>query len=482
LPRHQTRTLVVLFVALAIVAGCGRRRSTRSASVRQLKKSELSIAEQNYGIAPILDPSVIYQPDVIIVGGGADAIRAQSSNGFVWTIDGSAPHAAELVAGKIFFMTGRAVGRVLDVRKDAGNLVIVVGPVNLNEVIREAHIELDMPLDFGEAIAYSLPDLPGRVVSLARASTDGDAAIRPVAFVAESGSTGDSGAAPPGSDVSKLVKFRFAPFANSSGIGVEGGSDAGDLTLYARAALRFTAPKLTGKIDVTPAGTDTWVELSGGAGLSWKFAVGTKVGRSANVNGILEPAIDLSIPIGGPVPLSATIRHRLRIQTALGVTNSTLSATGDYTFKGSFKIGYVGKKWAVKGPTEFSATQSMVQTAAGVSLGASGVDLADQVKVIVGIGAAGFTAGPFFRLTSAVGLFKGSSLGMIECKEATIVVSLGGGLGYQIPKSVASIINSFLSALKIDYRINDEGGLSSESITIKKETSTLQGCKAGEGK
>jgi len=201
----------VLFVALAVVAGCGRRRSGRSGPARQLKKSELSVAEQKYGIAPTPDPSVTYQPDVIVVGGGADAIRAQSANGFIWTIDGNAPHAAELVAGKIFFMTGRAVGRVLDVRKDGGNLVVVVGPVDLTEVIREAHVRIDMPIDFGEAIAYTTPDTPGRVVSLARKSSNDDVTVRPVVFLAGSGSAGGSQTVPSVPDVTNLVNFQLTP-------------------------------------------------------------------------------------------------------------------------------------------------------------------------------------------------------------------------------------------------------------------------------
>jgi hypothetical protein len=100
LPRRRSKTLVVLVIAIAVIAGCGRRRSERSGPARQLKKSELSVAEQKYGIAPIPGPSVTYQPDVIVVGGGGDAIRAQSSNGFIWTIDAKAPRAAELGEGK----------------------------------------------------------------------------------------------------------------------------------------------------------------------------------------------------------------------------------------------------------------------------------------------------------------------------------------------------------------------------------------------
>jgi hypothetical protein len=57
-----------------------------------------------------------------------------------------------LEPGKVFFMTGRAVGRVLDVRKAGADLIVTVGPVTLTEIIRKAHIHIaDMPIDFGEA-------------------------------------------------------------------------------------------------------------------------------------------------------------------------------------------------------------------------------------------------------------------------------------------------------------------------------------------
>jgi hypothetical protein len=73
----------------------GRRFS--SGPVRQIKRSEMTAAEVKYGIAPVPDDTVTYQPEVIVVGGGADMIRAQSSS----------------------------------------NLVVVVGPVDLPEVVKK---------------------------------------------------------------------------------------------------------------------------------------------------------------------------------------------------------------------------------------------------------------------------------------------------------------------------------------------------------
>jgi hypothetical protein len=468
----------VLLVGIAIVAGCGRRRSSQSGPTRQLKKSELSVAEQKYGIAPIPGPSVTYQPDVIVVGGGGDAIRAQSSNGFIWTIDAKAPRASELMPGKIFFMTNRAVGRVLDVRQDGGNLVVVLGPVNLTDVVQEAHLEIHTPIDFDEAIAYSSPELPGRVVSLARVSTGDEATVTPAVFVAESGSAGDS-------DNVNLPDFTVIPIVNRFGIGVEGSSSKGGLTAYARATLHMAAPTFDAHIDITPAGgvEQASLALSGAAGLTWKFAVGTKVGRSSNVNGLLQPDTDFSIPIGGlgPLPVALTVRQRVLVKTALSAKNTTLSATGRYTFNGSFIVGVVNNAWTVKGPVDFSTETNMMKTADGITLGASGLDLADEVKVIAGIGVHGFAAGPYFRVTSALGVFKGSSLGMISCKEATIDVKLSGGVGYVIPKTITAFFNAVLSGLNIKYRIDGEGSLQSGgSLTLFNDTSTLHGCKAGE--
>jgi hypothetical protein len=477
LPGHRTRVLVVLLVGIAIVAGCGRRRTTRSGPARQLKKSELTVAEQKYGIAPIPGPSVTYQPDVIVVGGGGDAIRAQSANGFIWTIDAKAPRAADLVPGKIFFMTNRAVGRVLDVRKDGGNLVVVLGPVNLTDVVQEAHLDIHTPIDFDEALAYSSPDLPGQVVSVARASTGDEATVRPAVFVTESGSAG-------GSDPVSLKDFTVVPIVNRFGIGVEGSQTSGGLTAYAQATLHMAAPTLDAHIDITPTGgvEQASLTLSGAAGLTWKFAVGTKVGRSANIKALLQPDTDFSIPIYGlgPLPIALTVRQRVMVKTALGVRNSTLSATGNYTFNGSFTAGVVNNAWTVKGPVDFSTETNMMKTADGISLAAEGLDLADEVKVIAGIGVHGFAAGPYFRVTSALGVFKGSSAGMISCKEATIDVKLSGGVGYVIPKTITAFFNAVLSGLNIEYRIDGEGSLQSgDSLTLFNDTSTLNGCKVG---
>jgi hypothetical protein len=487
---YRTRMLVVLFIAVTIAAGCGRRQSSRSGPARQLKKSELTAAELKYGIAPIPDPSVTYQPDVIVVGGGADAIRAQSSNGLIWTIDGSAAHAAELVPGKIFFLTGRAVGRVLDVRKEGSNLVVVVGPVDITEVIREAHLSIQVPIDFGEAIAYRAPDFPGTVTQaspIASAERPWNGSSPKVMHVAyDQGSPAGEGQAAPVPDVSNLVHFTMAPFASSSGLGVRATSDGGGLMLGAEASVHVAEPELKVNLDISSGGKvrEANVELTGAAGLTMKFTASTDVGRKANVHGRFYPDTDFSLPVTGlgGFPFAVTVRQQFIIKTALGVRNASLSATGDYTFNGSFKVGYSRGTWSVFGPIGFAAKESLLQTMGGVSLGDSGLIMMHQLKVIVGIGAVGFVAGPYFAVNSSVGVTRQSDITMLHCREATVRVSLLGGVGYAIPRPVTDAINFFLSALNISYRVTGDGGLSSKPMTIIESSGKAPPSKACTGK
>jgi hypothetical protein len=60
-------------------------------------------------------------------------------------------------------------------------------------------------------------------------------------------------------------------------------------------------------------------------------------------------------------------------------------------------------------------------------------------------------------------------------------ISMNGGVGYLIPRSITNLINSVLSALNIRYRVTGEGGIEpSEPLTIINKTSQLGGCKPDE--
>lgn len=481
----MTRTRVAAIVAALclaalVIAWCGRRPASRTTYGRQLRKSDLTAAQIKYGIAPVPDPSIVYQPAVVLVGGGPEAVRSLSATGLTWTIDAGAPHAGELVEGKIMFLTGRAVGRVLDVRKDGGNLAVTLGPVAITEIIRKCDLQYDpIPIDFSEALRYSVPDLPGRVIPApgsadARPWRGGEPVVATVAFTADN----------PVPDVSSLVNFTVAPIGSGDGVGLHASSNGGGMKIEAEALIHLDQPQIVPRLRLDDDANlvEATLTLTGAAGLKMMFKAGTDVGLKANVNGRLQASPDLSIPIGGPLPLAVTVRQQILLKTALGVRNATLSATGDYTFGGSFMVGYLGKQWTLGGPIGFTAKQTLMESAAGISIAASGLDLSHQIKMIFGLGAFGFATGPYFSLNTGVGLFKGSDLGTIQCKEATITVGMSGGIGYLIPKPVTDVINFILGTLRIKYRVDGEGGLSvREPLTIINKTQTLPGCGADKG-
>jgi hypothetical protein len=214
----------------------------------------------------------------------------------------------------------------------------VLGQVGLAELIRKADIHItSMPVDFDETLAYAAPDFPGQVVSLARLPQPRPAAAMHAMFAPADAAP----AAPaPTPDVSNLVNFKAVPFASNSGIGMRASTNAGGLKVQTEVLVHLDSPSLSAHLKITPeAGVEeASVELTGAAGLTWKFDAGTDVGLRANVNGLLTPNIDFSIPVGGigPVPIAVTVRQRFKIATALGVRNSTLSATGEYSFNGGY--------------------------------------------------------------------------------------------------------------------------------------------------
>jgi hypothetical protein len=144
------------------VAGCtrhaqdaaGNRAPDQPEAARALTMSE---AEIKFGASPRHDSQVTYQANVIVMEHGADAIRSQSTDGFTWTIDASAPGAAQIQPDKILFATGRVVGRVLKVERKGDNLDVTLGPAELTDIFEEAHISTHGALDPAQMIVYVAP-------------------------------------------------------------------------------------------------------------------------------------------------------------------------------------------------------------------------------------------------------------------------------------------------------------------------------------
>lgn len=500
--RFAVGTATLAFVVLSgckprTQTGLERSRARTSAphvfngTARQLRKSEMSEAEIKYGIAPVPSNAVTYQPDVIIVGGGPDVIRSQSDNGFIWTIDASAPHADELKEGDVFFLTNRAVGRILALQHKGDALVVAVGPVDLTEIVSEAHIHIpEMAIDLNEAIPYTLPEVPGQQIHVADNTHASGGSVVPALYQrqARTKRTLSNAHFIPASEqtnVSNQVKFKVTPTANGSGVGTQVVSNGGGLTLSAAVLVHMTKPTVRLDLDISHGLKTVVLELGGAGGLTWKFNAGSQdqVGALVNANDLLVPDTDFVINLikdaaTAALPLSATFRQRISVKTALGVRKSTLSATGDYSFKGSFRVGYQNGNWIADAPSNFTTNKSLVESTDGNSIAITGIDLGHVLTMIAGVGVAGFTAGPYVSFYSALGVARNSDIGMLPCNSATLKVDVGGGAGYAIPRSITQAINYILKIFGSKKQIAGYGGVAiAKPTTLINTTSNRGGCR-----
>ena len=99
-------------------------------------------------------PKVEYQPGIIVMEHGDQAIRSFGSDGLTWTFYTRAPHVSEFQMGKIVFATGGACGRIIMLKPQGDTVKVILGPVQLTEIVRSGSFAMDAP-------ARKLPYNPG---------------------------------------------------------------------------------------------------------------------------------------------------------------------------------------------------------------------------------------------------------------------------------------------------------------------------------
>jgi hypothetical protein len=271
-----------------------------------------------------------------------------------------------------------------------------------------------------------------------------------------------------------LSEFKLSPFC-CGGIGLKIEYNKAGLIVKALAVIKLANPKLHFDLNISGGKVQkAGVTLDGAAGLLMQFETGISAPTDSAINNAgKEIAIpcDFSVPILGlPVPFAVTLRQAFILKTAFSARTGTLKATGDYSFNGSFFMGYKDGQWTVSAPAEFHVNQSLINTIEGVSVGVNGIVLAYQGKVMVGIGAFGFATGPYLGYNASVGFSRGSDLAgnLPRCKGATLDIQMAVGIGYSIPQPVTSAINLVLRTLNMK-EIQGSGGLEHRETILNKE-------------
>lgn len=493
--------VVVAFAVLApLASGCASRTSSTSQSATGAP-SELTAkeAEDQYGVAPTRNSDVVYQPDVVIPSGGGKAVRSVSPDGLTWTIDAQTPGAADVVPGKVMFLTGRGVGRVLHVARTGDDLAVTLGPVQLTDVIREAHLSGSQNVDPAAMKSYAAPDWPGAEADPVDASAASPSAYRSSDIGTRFASLSDARAgvdatraalAPipvpavgPPSEVN-LQKFGFNPFLNG-GFGANfyfpvKNANLAPIQVSGSLVLKMSNPFVSYDINIKPSGIETAAfEVHNAAGLTIKFDAKTngEFTPGDNVKKVVFLPMDLSIPLGGPVPLALTLHQTFFLDTGFSAKNSTVSATGEYGLSGSLKVECHYSSCHATAPGGFTLQQSMIDSMSGHSLSVNALIITYEARAIVGIGAFGFVTGPYVGLGVTAGVTRGADEAMVMCKQVDIAAWARGGVGYAMPPTVAKVLNFILSVFNV-APIPSVGG-PGVSVNLFEPKHQRVGCGAG---
>jgi hypothetical protein len=386
-----------------------------------------------YGYGPSPSPSVKFQPDVVIVGGGSASIRWASDDGHTWAIDPAAPGAAALKVGSVMFLTSRAVGRVAEIHDQDGNRVVSLAPVQLTELFSDADFNLDQPVDLTTMNYQALPVLPGDATDLsATPSTGVDGGLGGGA------SPSPSAAADITAPTVRLVAARGPATAPHA---ITAATTATQLPPVAKSCFEVG---LAGAWTIKPCVQELQISLGvdyktasggvSGGGLKWGGSIALKVkdlhtlanfkiqaGNLLNSTVLLEGITGIDVSLGAGVadgvkddkrlkfevpievetpippspatlgiPLNLVLEFKAIVEVALSGKNSTLQADASYNLDGPIGV----RDGSVVAPT-LTVGKSILDSITGITLGPSGIVFAAKFKMHLGVGMDGFIAGPY---------------------------------------------------------------------------------------
>jgi hypothetical protein len=380
--------------------------------------------ERLYGGSITHYAGVAYQPGVVVIGGGANAIRAQSADGLTWTIDGNAPGAADLRVGKIMLATTFAAGRVLKLSRVGSNLRVVLGPAALTDIIRDGTFESNAPIPLAKPLVYKTtlptkPRKPHRKTQNLSAAAD-----LPNAF---SSST---------------------PFFSERGIGVSILYDNGATgRLAATVQLYMGRPTVSFRIRISGGRlVEARLQLHGAGGLRYEI-FGATLESSGNVkSGPIAVPGAFTIPLAGPFAITLTQSFNVSMQFS---GRATVRTAGDYLIHGTLGFGY-GSGSATPEKAGMVTRTPISQNTLSLGVGVNAFSIGWAVRATVGVGAVGFSAGGWAELKSGVALAAdGSGIESLKLGCATVAVDVNShfGVGYTIPDYVQSVVNSVLRVL-----------------------------------
>ena len=458
---------LVFIAVLAVVAGCvgngGGSTGTGRDGPPDTSVSPEAVAR--YGEAAQQNPpGITYQPDVVVVGGGAGVVRSVSDDGLQWTVDSDAEGLSELDEGEVLFLTSRAAGRVVTKESSNGAVVLTLAPVQLQEIIRDGRLEYDSAIDPGNVSYQEIPGMHGTVsvpdqkdAVVPAAFEVGRPQLMPAVYHAEPWANAihaPSGVLPPPANSAESVigrgRWQATTTANDEGLTV--GVSAKPSPYFkvgVTIALAFKRLQVRGRLALTDGNPDgpptilveginvVAVNVWGGVGQG---------GSSNNRKMKIEFPVELAntpINVDG-IPMVFNLKVSVFVETGLSGNNSTITANGKWGLEGPIGIrdgtGVVPK---------YRVINSIMKSIGGLAVGPSGVVFGADVKAMVGVGVPGLSAGPYVKFKVSAGVANGSALGaaLARCTQADLLLKGGGGVGLSLTNATADAMKTAIPRL-----------------------------------
>jgi len=492
LDARKARFVVIMVAALVTsAAACTSsvgHPSTAAAPRRSSQIAQLSGNELRYGAGATAVAGVVYQPDVVLIGGGAAAVRVVSASGLTWTIDANAPGAGKLAVGKIMLATSFGTGRVLKLTRSGAEVIVILGPVSITDVIRDANLGSSTPIPIGETLAYATPSAPGAAVDdphdpLAPATGSGPAnpsagrspnhatdtstptthsfrgtrlTPRGVAglLAPAEGARVAAPAAPtlpaPSTTPNPVGAgdFQVTPFCCAGGVGVRIGYDKGDGRLLATLTLKLDKPTASFRLVISHGKLlEATVQVHGAGAVEVAIDAATRSSAGDFRGKTVHVPETLTIPLTGfGIPLVLSVNQDFYLSMQL-IGAAAFHTKGGYRVSGDLGFGYrngspslIGTTLAVEDP--MTANTRVLGVASGV------ITLGWNLKVSIGVGVLGFSAGVWYQLGVALSVVADGLSLTAGCVRDALVVVGSYGIGWTVPQVVVAVLNFFLRAVR----------------------------------
>jgi hypothetical protein len=243
--------------------------------------------------------------------------------------------------------------------------------------------------------------------------------------------------------------LQATPCANCGGLGVKLYEERNGLRVWISVVFHLDHPKVLFYANIQNGGIVANLQLVGGAGVTVTLDAASSPQFQGNINQIGLIPLDITVPIGGLlVPLQICLSQSIDLQSAFSAKTSTLHGEGGIGLTGEIMADY-DNGWNITAP-HGEVKQNLAGMVSGISVGINSMVFAVNQRLMVGVGAFSFAAGPYVDLISSITSLKGSSIATTLlsrtpiCAQGTFNMSLGAGIGYSMPRVVANVINTVL--------------------------------------